>query len=340
MKQGVLFSTLLVGVLTFFCSCNQNRLKDVDVSSVQITPVKILRLDQDIFSTKPDSFKTAAKQMQIKYGGFYNTFIFNVINHGEEHDSVYKALKFFVQDKDMKDVFNESQKIFTDQEINNIEGQLTDGFKHLKYHLPQTTLPKQYVSFISGFNCNVSTMDSTLGISLDAYLGAQNKFYQMLQLPKYKVRFMNSNYVVSDAVRGWLIHCYDKNEQLNNLLNHMIFYGKLYYALDAALPDVEDSIKIQYSNTQMLYCKTFKKNLWAYFTEKNRLYNTDLKELAPFVSDGPFTSEISKDCPPRIAAYVGWQVVRSYMNKNTKVTVEELMNTDAQIILSKSKYKP
>ena len=341
MKQDALLSRLLlIFSVIFFASCNHNRLKDVDVSNVQIAPVKILRLDQNIFLTKPDSFETVSKQMKTKYGNFYNTFIFNVINHGEEHDSVYKALKFFVQDKDMKDVFNESQKIFNDQEINTIENQLTDGFKHLKYHLPQTTLPKQYVSFISGFNCNVSTMDSTLGISLDAYLGSENKFYQMLQLPKYKVRFMNKNYVASDAIRGWLIHCYDKNEQLNNLLNHMIFYGKLYYALDAALPDVEDSIKIQYSTVQMQYCKTFKKNLWAYFTEKNRLYNNDLKELAPFVLDGPFTSEISKDCPPRIAAYVGWQVVRSYMNKNPKVSVEQLMDTDAQVILSKSKYKP
>jgi hypothetical protein len=341
MKQGSILCTLLLTLSVFvFTSCNHDRLKDVDVSAVQMTPVKILRLDQDVFFTNPDLFETATKKMQVKYGSFYTSFIFNVINHGEEHDSVYKALKYFVLDRDMKEVFNETQKIFTEQEIGNIERQLTDGFKHLKYHLPQTALPKQSVSFISGFNCNISTMDSTLGISLDAYLGNQNKFYQMLQLPKYKVRFMNINYVVSDAIRGWLIHCYDKNEQLNNLLNHMIFYGKLYYALDAALPNVEDSIKIQYSTVQMQYCKTFKKNLWAYFAEKNRLYNTDLKELAPFVSDGPFTSEISKDCPPRIAAYIGWQVVRAYMDKNPKVTLEQLMNTEAQIILSKSKYKP
>lgn len=110
MKQGALLSTLLLFFLTFFYACNPNRLKDVDVSNVQFTPVKILRLDKDIFFTKPDLFKTTTKQMQIKYGGFYNTFIFNVINHGEEHDSVYKALKFFVQDKDMKEVFDESQK--------------------------------------------------------------------------------------------------------------------------------------------------------------------------------------------------------------------------------------
>jgi hypothetical protein len=134
MKQGYLISILL---LIFFTSCNHDRLKNADVSGVQIAPVKILRLDQDLFLTKPDSFETAAKKMQLKYHTFYNDFIFNVINHGEEHDSVYKALKYFVQDRDMKEVFNQTQKVFTEQEISDVENKLTDGFKHLKYHLPQ-----------------------------------------------------------------------------------------------------------------------------------------------------------------------------------------------------------
>jgi hypothetical protein len=341
MKKTFLFKALTIAFLVAgFTSCTHNKLKDADVSKVQMQDVKLLRLDKDVFSAKPDAFEAALPKMKAKYGAFYNDFIFNVINHGEEHDSVYKALKSFVQDDMIRDVYNQAQKIYTDEEIKTLEDQLTDGFKHLKYHLPQTVLPKQYVCFLSGWNYNITTIDSTLGISLDMYLGSPNKYYQMLQYPKYKTRFMNKDYVVCDALKGWLIHCYDKNEQLNNLLNHMIFYGKLYYALDAALPDVEDSVKIQYTNMQMQYSKNFRKNLWAYFTEKNRLYNNDLKELAPFISDGPFTSAISKDCPPRIAAYVGWQVVRSYMNKNPDVTVEQLMNTEAQLILAKSKYKP
>ena len=341
MKQGTQFTTLFLPFLLIgFTSCNHNKLKDVDISKVEMPAVKLLRLDKDVFLTKPNEFEAATKKMAAKYGSFYNDFIFNVINHGEEHDSVYKALKNFVSDPMIKDVFNQTQKIATDDEINSLENQLTGGFKHLKYHLPQTQLPKQYVCFLSGWNYNITTIDSTLGISLDMYLGSESKYYKMLQFPRYKTHFMSKDYIVCDAMKGWLIHCYDKNEQLNNLLNHMLFYGKLYYALDAALPDVEDSVKIQYTNVQMKYCKDFQKNLWAYFTEKNRLYDNDLKELAPFISDGPFTSAISKDCPPRIAAYVGWQVVRSYMNKNPKVTVEQLMNTEAQIILSKSKYKP
>jgi len=341
MKKINLFRTLaFVFLILGFASCNHNKLKNVDVSNVEMPAVKLLRLDKDVCLIKPNEFEASTKKMNVKYGSFYSDFIFNVINHGEEHDSVYKALKNFVQDAMIKNVYNQAQKIFTDEEINTLENKLTAGFKHLKYHLPQTALPRQYVCFLSGWNYNITTIDSTLGISLDMYLGSENKYYKMLQFPNYKTHFMNKDYVVCDAMKGWLIHCYDKNEQLNNLLNHMLFYGKLYYALDAALPDVEDSVKIQYTRVQMQYCKSFQKNLWAYFTDKNRLYNNDLKELAPFISDGPFTSAISKDCPPRIAAYVGWQVVRSYMNKNPKVSVEQLMNTEAQIILAKSKYKP
>jgi uncharacterized protein YjaZ len=71
------------------------------------------------------------------------------------------------------------------------------------------------------------------------------------------------------------------------------------------------------------------------------LYKNDLKEVAEYTAEGPFTSAISKECPPRIAMWVGWQIVRSYMNRNEKVSLEELMRTsDAQIILSKAKYKP
>lgn len=202
-------------------------------------------------------------------------------------------------------------------------------------------MPGQYVTFISGFNYPITTTDTTLGLSLDMYLGAQNKYYQMLQWPKYKVRYLSKEYLVADAMRWWIIHCFDKSEPINNLLNHMIFHGKMYYALDAVLPFTEDSIKIQYSGKQMEYIAQYKKNLWAHFTEKDRLYKNDLKELGPYVAEGPFTTVISKECPPRIATYIGWQIVRAYMDKNPDVTLQQLMEEkDAQKILTKSKYKP
>lgn len=333
--SGCLAAALLLA------GCNSDRLKEVDLSSVGPVTVDIKRLDEDIFKTAPDSFAAASGEMSKKYGSFYNTFIYNIVNHGEERDSVYKALKLFVTDKDMNAVYKMVKAVYPDNELGRIADELGRSFTYFAYHFPSAEMPKQYVSFISGFNYPVTTTDTTLGLSLDMYLGAENAYYTMLQWPRYKVRYLDKRYLVADAMRWWIIHCFDKNDPVNNLLNHMIFHGKMYYALDAVLPEVEDSIKIQYTSRQMAYIAQYKKNLWSHFTEKDRLYKNDLKELAPYVQEGPFTAAISKECPPRIATYVGWQIVRAYMNRHPEVTLQQLMEEqDAQKILSQSKYKP
>jgi uncharacterized protein YjaZ len=74
---------------------------------------------------------------------------------------------------------------------------------------------------------------------------------------------------------------------------------------------------------------------------KKLLYTTDHAEIMKYTSEGPFTSAFSKEAPPRIAYWIGWQIVRQYMKNNPDSSVEMLMKeTDAQKILSKSKYKP
>jgi hypothetical protein len=81
--------------------------------------------------------------------------------------------------------------------------------------------------------------------------------------------------------------------------------------------------------------------LWGYFAENNRLYESDLSIVRELTTEGPFTAAISKECPPRIAMWVGWQIVRSYMKKNPEVSLESLMrDQDAQKILTKSRYRP
>ena len=116
---NICLQTLVVTGL--FTACNPERLKDVDVSEVKTEPAKILRLENDVFATPPDSFRVVSKKMQAKYHNFYNSFIFNIVNHGEERDSVFKALKLFVLDKDMQEVYEAVKKTYTDSEIKKLE---------------------------------------------------------------------------------------------------------------------------------------------------------------------------------------------------------------------------
>jgi uncharacterized protein YjaZ len=49
--------------------------------------------------------------------------------------------------------------------------------------------------------------------------------------------------------------------------------------------------------------------------------------------------EIDNESPGMVGRYIGWQIVRSYMENNT-VTVPQLLIKNADEIFKNSKYKP
>lgn len=330
----VLYITLLTG-------CKHDPL-DIDTSNVTIKPVEFKRLDKDVFSLTQENSSEKMHEFQKKYSTFYTRYVSSIVNNGGVIDSLYsQTLLRFITNKDIKTAYADLVKIYSDNDVELLGDDMTEVVKRFKVFFPKRKTPKQFVTFMSGFQYNVVYVDSTLGVGLDMYLGSNNPFYSMMQLPKFRTRTMNKEHVLSDAVRGWVITEFDNADPVNNLLNHMIFYGKIFYTCDGLLPQVQDSIKMGYTTEQMNYCHKNEKNLWGFFAKDNKLYDNDLKLVSEFTSDGPFTRAISKDCPPRIAMWLGKQIVKSYMEHNDNVTLEDLMNEkDVQKILLKSKYKP
>ncbi len=325
-------------LIIFFASCGGNRL-DVDVSDVRVPNIKINRLEQDVFTMDTANIIAATKKLQIKYGHFYSGYIAGVINNGGLSDSSYSfRMKQFINDKDMREAYADCQKIYPD--VDFLEKDLTDIFKHFKYYFPKRNLPK-VASMMSGFNYPVVLIDSTLAIGLDMYLGSKNKFYQMLALPHYKSIFMNKETITPDATRIWMLDEFSYNMNKNDLLSEIIYIGKIMYLGDVLIPNVHDSLRIQYTQKQLDYCTQNEFNVWSYFVAQKLLYTANQAEIVKYTSEGPFTSAFSKESPPRIGYWIGWQIVRQYMKHNSEITIEQLMKeNDAQQLLAKSKYKP
>lgn len=328
-----LFLTLL--------SCSSDSV-EVDISKIELAPLRVLRLEEDLFSLTEDNFDGNAGILKGKYGSFYEHFLINPLGINGTNDTMYRTLVLdFVKDKNIKDAYGYIRKIYTPQKMEMMAIEVNDCVKRFKYYFPDRKLPNSLITCSTGWNYAFAYMDSALVISLDMYLGDTAIFYQMLRYPQYQVRKMNFLNVVPDIARGWLLTEFDNSMAENTLLNHTIFYGKLYYAINALLPETADSLIIGYTSEQMKTCTSNEKNYWSYFAEKNRLYENNLNTIRELTSEGPFTAAISKECPPRIAMWIGWQIVRSYMKNNKEVSLAELMNdTDAQKILSKSKYRP
>ncbi|HEX8517757.1 MAG TPA: hypothetical protein VF868_16280 [Bacteroidia bacterium] len=332
------FGAVLFVFTVFLTSCGNNPL-DVDLSSVPVPEFGIKRLEEDLFKIDTSDIPGATAGLQSKYGTFYPVFFSRIINNGDVRDSAYSLrLKQFIFDRDMRETYNMVSAAYPGTEP--LKDELSDVFHHFRYYFPDRKLPA-VVTMISGYNQWQVKADSTLAIGLEMYLGSNNKFYQMLALPRYKTMFMNKENIVPDLTREFLIAEFPYNMDKSDFLSEIIYMGKIMYLTDAMLPETEDTIKIHYSVPQMNYARQNEFNVWSYFAAQKLLYTTDQAEIMKFTSDGPFTSALSKESPPRIGYWIGWQIVRQYMKAHPDITVPELAaESDAQKILTKAKYKP
>ena len=337
MKKNINYFLSLLSLLFLF-SCESKR-TDVDVSHIEVGNVTINRLEQDIFNMDTTHIAPASERLQKKYGAFYTTYNKGILNNGGLKDSSYtQQLKRFITDRDMREAYNDCQKMYPD--VKFLEEEMKTIFEHFIYYFPKRKTPK-VITMMSGFNYSSIIVDSTLAIGLEMYLGSKNKFYQMLALPYYKVMFMNKENIATDALRTWMFDEFKYNMNKSDFLSEIIYLGKIIYLNDALLPEVNDTIRMQYTKKQLDYCNQNEFNIWTYLIAQKLLYTTDHAEIVKFTGEGPFTTALSKESPPRIGYWVGLQIVRQYMENNPAITLEQLMNEpDAQKILTASKYKP
>lgn len=338
MKISVVFGLILAGML--LVSCNESRL-EVDLSGVEVEPVKIKRMEQDMFNMNPDSIQPESQKMLKKYGNFYVRFITAYINDGGIGDSTYGYnLQMFIRDRDMRKAYEDCSKKYED--ITWLEEDLTKAFRYYRYHFPGKRLPS-VVTYMSGFNYPVISSDNTLGVGLEMYMGPDYEFYKMMGeiFPLYRRKNMDKPYLLPDALKGWMINEHPMDMNKNDFLSTIIHQGKIMYMVDAMLPQMHDTLKIGYTGRQLEWCRAHEFDMWAHFMERNIVYTTNSAEIQKFVMEGPFTAAFSKESPAQVGIWIGWQIVRSYMEKNPDITLEHLMNEkDAQKILMKAKYKP
>ena len=214
------------------------------------------------------------------------------------------------------------------------------AFRHYKYYFPEKEIPIVYTC-ISGLNQSVVTAEKLIGISLDKYLGVNSRFYKQLGLPVYKRRNMHPEKIVPDAMYAWAVTEWPKSDNANNLLSQMIHEGKMLYFMDAMLPEISDTLKIGFTKKQLDYCRKNEASMWTFMAEQKLLFSTDRMSIKRFIDDGPYTTPFTDQSPARTGAWLGWQIVRSYMNQNKDVELVDLMNnTDFQVILNQSGYRP
>jgi gliding motility-associated lipoprotein GldB len=340
---STLKSLITLVLVSTILSCGNDPL-DVDVSDIKVD-LKIQRFDQDLFQFTSDISKKDVEELNTKYGLFFQDFTESVINIGSvKNPNINYQLNSFKNDSYIKKIKVDVDKIYTD--FAPYQNELENAFKHYKYYFPKKKTPK-IITYISGFNYAITTDENYLGIGLDMFLGSNYDAYTQLGLPQYKTAFMSKEGLVAGAILGWLSTEFELHDKNADLLSEMIHQGKILYLLDALSPEASNTVKVSYTEAQLDWCDVNEESVWFYFIDNNLLYTKESTEIIKYMGEAPFIQGFPEGSPGRIGHWLGWQIVKSYMKENPSISLQDLMmteylmlNSNAQEILNKSKYKP
>lgn len=325
---------LVVWLLT---ACHPNPLK-IDVSGIQVD-LKVARLEQALSGVTQENIRQTVPGLQKNYDPFFSLYTREILAIGDPRDSLFPGyLLNFLKDPTIRNAQSKADSVF--RNFQPYVTQLEQAFKHYKYYYPELPVPTVYTC-LSGYNQSIITAPGALGLCLDNYLGANCPYYRQLGVYEYKRHNMEPRKLLYDALYGWLSQQFDYQGSTDNLVSGMIHEGKLLYFLDALVPEGTDSLKIGYSPAQLDWCKANEAAMWSYLIEHKMLFSGDRMEVVRFLNPAPFTTPFGQKSPGRTGAWLGRQIVRSYMKKNPGIKLRELMEEkDYHKILNESGYSP
>ncbi len=337
--KNILVSSFVLIIFLFLSSCQKNKF-DVDISDIDVD-ITIKRLDRDLFSVSEENITADIKNLEQEYGKFFDLYNHQIIGIGGSDKAEYpEILNKFLNYNAAKVAHSSVGEKFPD--ITEVESSLENAFRYYKYYYPEKEIPKVY-TFVSGFtpSLSIAADEGILGIDLDKYLGVDFEVYKEAGFEAYRRKKMGEERIIPDCMSIMFRMEFEYNDSIDNVLSNMIYAGKELYFLNAMMPKAGDAILTGYSEDEINWCKSNEDDMWDLIIDNKILFSTDFMLVKQLVEDGPYTRSFSTESPSKAGCWIGWQIVKAYMDQNPELTLNDLMNEhDYQKILNYSRYNP
>jgi hypothetical protein len=348
MNQKNLFFLSFFSFCLLAQSCWSDKGKNIpDVSNIEVEVV-IEDFNQRLFNLDTNDIRGGIGQLRQDFPIFFNLYFSQIqpfLKSPELDNYFFQNTQGFLSDPDVRKLADTTNIVFPNFEFYKKEYE--QGFKFYKHYFPNNSIPKIY-PLISGFNYAsfifpINEQQDGIGIGLDMLLGNDYPYWQLgIQNPafsNYITRSFTPEHLVKktfDALADDLVGL----PQGDRLLDLMIYNGKKLYLLDCFLPYTPDSIKWEYTTQQTQWIIENEPQIWAHLLAEELIYETSTNKIKKLVDQSPSSPGMPKDAPGRTANFMGLRIIEAFMNKNPDKTGEQLLTTDAQKIMDKSKYKP
>ena len=317
-----LFKKSIIIFIISIYSCNRVQNNASEIKEIPVD-VKLDRFDKYFY----DQEKYDLKSLKDKFPFFFPIRFSDSVWINRRNDTLIRILNNEI-----------SKKIINNSLIIN---PLKLMFKHIKYYFPNYRIPRVItVSNNVDYNNKVILNDSLLIISIDTYLGSENKIYD--GIPKFIRYEMDLNFLTSNIIEEFSKYHIKKTND-RTFLSEMIYHGKKHYLKDLLLPNNNEKTKIGFNEEKLRWAKENEIFIWKYFIENKLLYDTNRELVNRFINPAPFSKfylELDRESPGKIGQWIGWNIVKSYVKNNPTVSLSEVLKKSEFEIFQYSKYKP
>lgn len=221
-------------------------------------------------------------------------------------------------------------------------------FKNVHYYFPAYPLPKKIIYFIGpleGFGNSIGS--DYMAIGLQMFLGDTSSWYQSAPFQKYFPPYISRNFtprfIPITAAKNLLQDIAPNSRATRGLIIEMIELGKRQYILKKILPATNDADLFGYSSLQYEATMKAEQDIWRFLLKMNLVYSKDPKVATQLLSEGPFSIYFGNEIPGNIGAFIGYQIVKSFMEQQSEQdqsNLTVLLQMPAEKIFADSKYKP
>lgn len=313
-------------------SACHHKTKADPIGEAELLP--LYRFEEVLFAPSDKDMKTRLTEAQADFDS-------PLLNIHPEDPQFVSMVEGFVQDTVLRQIYHYVDSTFDDM-AEELDLSISKAMKRAHELCPEISCSRIY-TMITGnldYESRVFCDDHDLVISLDQYVVGNFEKFGYFGLPLYLVNLSKPQYILPDCVRSEVQNhiVMPENQQLT-LLDYMILEGKTLYAMDQILPDTPDTLLMRYTGLQWDWMTQNAGNVWSYLIQKNLLYSNDYMEFHNFVEEAPQTN-CFVDSAPRVGCYIGWQIVKAYMQKSGASLSDLLKNPRSQEILDQSKWRP
>lgn len=315
-RISILF--LLVFVV-FSCDKKSDTEKQIEKINVDFD---VVRFDKKFAEATPESLPKLEKEYPFLFPEQYPDSVW--VN--KLHDTIQQELNA------------EVEKAFP--EFSSETDELYSLFQHIKYYFPKFEAPT-VITITSDVDYKNKALlaGDYLFIALDTYLGPDHRFYIGIQ--EYLKKNFKKDQISVDVAKEYAEN-YVPSPRSRTFLAHMLYYGKIMYLKQLWLPFKSGAEKMGYTNEEMEWARANEEQIWRYFVENEVIFDTDSELYSRFLYPAPFSKfylVLDNEAPDRLGQYIGWQMIKQYMDKN-EVSVDKMLKTDAETIFDDANYKP